>query len=493
MVIVVPPLAGFYSYISGRPLNLVASAGEVKEIEGRSLAATDTGPHLALVPGQPHTLDVPEQVAASLGIRRGPHDTVAIARAPAIVRPLVLTGSTRLDPTRLARIRARFAPVRVVRLGQVEVRNPKTGQTEFREVRAGDHVKKGDLLGMFYSVDVGTKKNALLDALVQLDLDQRILDDYERNRGAVPKVIYNTQATTVQHDRNAINQALNNLRAWDVPQEEIDELHDEAKKLCADKDAWSKTREGRWVRGEKPAGARKPEAYYDEDNPWGRVTIRAPFDGVVVERTVHAGEPVMDPTVNLFQIADVRRFQVIARCREEDVPLLEALHGRQRQWVIRTVGTAPSVGLTGPIDQISYLIDPNDHTAVVTGYVENPGEHMRGGQYITATVDLPAPKGVVEIPTDALIDDGKQSVVFVQPGEAKLRFTMHRVEVLQRFESTVFVRATPFSKEERLTAEEAREGLLPREPLTEGARVLLAGSVELKAALLDRESEPEVR
>ena len=57
----------------------------------------------------------------------------------------------------------------------------------------------------------------------------------------------------VQGDRNAINRALNNLKVWDIPQDEIDALHAEAKKISADKNAWFKTPEGRWVKGEKQA------------------------------------------------------------------------------------------------------------------------------------------------------------------------------------------------------------------------------------------------
>ncbi|MGD0043363.1 MAG: hypothetical protein ABSE84_23660 [Isosphaeraceae bacterium] len=42
-----------------------------------------------------------------------------------------------------------------------------------------------------------------------------------------------------------------------------------------------------------------------------------------------------------------------------------------------------------------------------------------------------------------------------------------------------------------MTAKEAEEGLLPKEPLPPGECVLLAGVVELKAAPLDLESRPE--
>ena len=41
-----------------------------------------------------------------------------------------------------------------------------------------------------------------------------------------------------------------------------------------------------------------------------------------------------------------------------------------------------------------------------------------------------------------------------------------------------------------MTAEDKDEGLLPIEALRPGERVLVSGSVELKAALLDLESQP---
>jgi cobalt-zinc-cadmium efflux system membrane fusion protein len=486
-VVLVPPAAAFYSYFSGIPLHLLAPRKD-KEEEDQGPSARSS---ITLVPGQAHTVKVPAEVCASLGIRKGDRDAVAVAREPAMMRPLVLPGSTALDPTRLARVRARFAPARVVQIAQVWDHSPKTGETEFRELRQGDAVSKGDLLGVFYSVDVGSKKNDLLDALVQLELDQKILDEAKRHAEAVPGVFLITYERAVQGDRNAINRALNNLKLWDIPQDEIDALHAEARKISADKNAWFKTPEGRWVKGEKQAKAGTAGPGKEAENPWGRVTLRAPFDGVVVERNLHVDEMVVDNTVNLFQIADVSRLLVVASCPEDELPTLEALRRGERRWTVRTVGAASGTGLPGTIDEIGYVIDPNQHTAVIKGYVDNPGRKIRAGQFVTATVNIPPPDDVVEIPTDALVDDGLQSLVFVQPDAGAHRFTMRRVQVTHRFEGTVFLRSTPIPQQERLTAQEAEEGLLPKEPLRPGERVLLSGSVELKAVVLDRESRPQ--
>lgn len=492
-MLVVPPAAGFYSYFSGTPLHLLASStdkdDDEKEKAEKKAAAADPDPShsstVCLVPGQAHTVQVPDEVAGTLGISRGKADQVAVAKPPTAMRPLVLPGSTAIDPSRLDRIRARFAPARVVEIGKVWDHSPKTGQSERRELRPGDRIAKGDVLGVFYSVDVASKKTDLLNALVQLNLDQANLDEAEKHAEAVPPILLRSFEAAVRTDRNAIGLALNYLHLWDIPQDEIDALQVEAKKIAADKDSWSKTPEGRWVKGEKLSA---DKAAKERENPWGRVTLRADFDGVIVERNVHAGEMVVDNTVNLFQIADVDRLLVIASCPEDSLPTLESLDANQKRWVARTVGASSVRGVAGTIDEIGYLIDPNQHTAVIKGFIENPGNHIRAGQYVTATVEIPPPGDVVEIPTDALVDDGLQSLVFVQPDPNVRRFSMRRVSVTHRFEHTVFVRSVELPKEMQLTDAEAEEGLLPQQALRPGERVLLAGAVELKAAVLELES-----
>ena len=515
-VVLIPPLGGFYSYFTGIPLHLVAARKEDDSEAEAEAAAVG----IQLVAGQAYTLQVSDEVSKTLGIRGTERDSIAVAQTPTEMKPLVLPGSTAIIPGRLARIKPRFAAARVVSIAQVQDRSPKTGYTEYRELRPGDRVSKGDVLGVFYSVDVGSKKNDLLEALVQLELDQKIMDRVEANRNAIPEVYYLTQLRAVQVDRTEVNRALMNLKTWDIPQEEIDALRAEAKKISSKKDDWFQTPEGRWVlrakqametKGpavdkhepskeslaekhdsskETPADKHEPSKEKEEENPWGRVTLRAPFDGVIIEQNVSKDEMMSDPTINLWQIADVSQLLVLANCPEDDLPILESLQGNEKRWTVRTVGTNSTTGLSGPIAEIGYVIDPNQHTAVIKGYVDNQGQHIRGGQYVSATVKIPPPRDVVEIPVDALVDDGRQSLVFVQPDPAKNRFTMRRVQVTHRFDRSVFVRSTSFTKEEQSTTD-ADEGLLPKEPIRPGERVLTAGSVELKRVAIDLESRPK--
>jgi membrane fusion protein, heavy metal efflux system len=461
----------------GRP---PAAAGEEKPAPPKNSAVGDkpgSTDSIELVPDKPHTLFVPADVRTGLGIRKDNHDSYVTAKVPKRMQPLEMPGSTLLDPTRLFRVRARFAPspssAECVQIGQIAEdprRSGKTG-TVYRELHSGDKVVKGDLLAVFYSVDVGNKKNDLIDAIYQLKLDDLVLKRWEAKQAVMPEVQLWTQRRQVIGDINAIERAVSMLRAWGIPEEEIQTVRKEAEAV-------------------KPEEAEKRLRLHDrsEFDRWARVEIKAPADGVVIERNLALHEIVVDNTTNLFQIADVDKMFVTANCPEDDLPRLEALrdyyHGLI-PWTVKTVGSPPQPGF---IDDVSYLIDPSQHTAVVKGYITNKLGHIRGGQFIKATVEQPAPDDVVEVPIDSVIEDGQQAVVFVVSDEAKEQYTMRRVELTNRFQNSMFIRSKPLEKSDTLTDEEKVLGLLPKEPLRAGERILQSGVGELKAVVLDRES-----
>jgi cobalt-zinc-cadmium efflux system membrane fusion protein len=426
-----------------------------------------------LVPDQPHTLAVPEEVRLSLGIRKGNKDLIHVAQKPTQTRPLTMPGSTALDPTLVFRIRARFAPspssAEVIQVGQIPEDPAQSGKTEtvLREIRSGDRVQKGDLLAVFESVDVGNKKNDLIDAMYQLHLDEEILKAAEANPVAVPAVFLWNAQRNVHTDRNAIQRAVSTLRTWGIPEADIQAVRAEAENVIK----------------------RKGEHNRDKDELWARVEIRSPADGVIIERNVSLHEIVVDNTTNLFQIAKVDRLSVFAYCPEDDLPALESLPTAKRRWTVQTVGSPP---IEGFFEDISYLIDPNQHTAVVKGHINNPKEILRGTQFISATVELPPPPDVVEVPIDAVVEDGQQGVVFVQSDWEKHPeyLTMRRVQLTHRFDRTAYVRSKGFAKQEQPKPDELELGVLPFEPLQPGDRIIRSGVGELKAALLDKEAQP---
>ncbi|MDB5307971.1 MAG: hypothetical protein JWO38_2173 [Gemmataceae bacterium] len=417
-----------------------------------------------------HTLSVPEEVRTSLGIRKDGKDVVATATLPATNQTLSLPGSTALNPAGISRIRARFATngTEVVSIGQtVETFAP----TQDRELRPGDTVRAGDVLAVFYSVDVGSKKNDLIDAVVQLKLDQRVLDNMVKDPlalAAVPKVQVLTAEAAVARDHNAINRAVKNLETWTIPPEDIEAVRKEAEEIS------------------KNNGKRDPE----KEKLWGQVVLKSPINGVIIERNITKKEIVVDNTINLFQIADVDRLLVLANAPEDELPRLRDLHRRGLlKWSVRTAGAPAATGLLGPVDEIGYLIDPNTHTAVLKGIIRNDGGALRAGQYVTAAVELPREEKVVEVPMAAVADDGRQCAVFVQPDPAKPEYTLRRVKVTHRFDKTAYVSSELTDEDVALGIKQHQEsGLLPFSPLKEGDRVLTSGILELKKELEDRES-----
>jgi cobalt-zinc-cadmium efflux system membrane fusion protein len=430
-----------------------------------------------------HTLVVPKDVQLALGIRRGSRSFIHAVEKPKWTQPLVMPGSTDLDPARLLRVRARFAPAELVTVGQVPEISKEGAILKYkRELRAGDEIKKGDLLGVFYSDVVGNKKNDLVDAVLQIVLDDKILKRAEANAGSLPEIFILNAQRNFQGDLNAINRAMNTLKTWVVPEEDIESLV--GKRIL-------QAIKGLETWDIPPLDVQSLKDKAKDTSQWGRIELRSPIDGVLIERNVALHELVQDATVNIFQIAKVDRLNVLANVPEDDLPKLQKLRDemtRRRQpmsWVVRTVGSKP---IEGVIDDIGYLIDRAQHTAVVKGHIDNPKGALRAGQFISATVDLLPPDDVVEVPMDALVEDGQQAIVFVETNAKKNQFTMRRVNVVYRFENSAFVSCANLPKEKQRNPEE-EQGLLPKEPLHVGDRVILRGAVELKAALLDKKTD----
>jgi cobalt-zinc-cadmium efflux system membrane fusion protein len=423
--------------------------------------ALPSAPDLAtveLVKDMPNTLKVPDKVREALGI--GPAE---LARKPERAQPLVLPGSTALDPTRIMRVRTRFN-AEVMEISQVK-EAPGAGPSVTREIRSGDTVRRGDVLGVVWSVDVGSKKSDLVDALVQLRLDEIRLKARLQlwKDGNLPEDTLNQTRRDVVADQNAADRAERTLRTWNIPDGEIQAVRDESEQIYQRQGKRDKEKERLWARSE----------------------LVAPMDGTLVERNVGKGEYLSDSTVNLFVIADVTRLLVQVNPPEELLPALLRAQKNGKAWRIKTVGLNGEA--LSPIDEITYIIDPFLHTPVVKSYLDNPeGRPLRAGQYVTASIELPLPDDVVEVPLTALAEDGKQSFLFVQPDPDRPYFTLRRVVVTQRFDRVAYVRSALSSDEQKLSRERKAAGEMEPRPLEERERYLTNGVLELRAALEDR-------
>ena len=129
------------------------------------------------------------------------------------------------------------------------------------------------------------------------------------------------------------------------------------------------------------------------------------------------------------------------------------------------------------------MVDPNQHTALVMGEIDNPNHQFLSTQFITATVTLPPLPDEVVVPAAAVIDDGRESIVFVkldpkslpEADPKKQYFEQRRVHVTRREQENIYLSS-------RLSAEQERRGLRVLEP---GELIVTEGAVLLEATLED--------
>jgi cobalt-zinc-cadmium efflux system membrane fusion protein len=177
--------------------------------------------------------------------------------------------------------------------------------------------------------------------------------------------------------------------------------------------------------------------------------------------------------LDLFKIADLSVLGVIAHVYEEDLGSLDSLPNDQRNWTIYLQSRTDASGIPATFDLIGNIVDPNQHTAAVMGWIENKDGRLRDGQFITAIVDLPSADDEVAIPESAVIEDGEYATVFVASSRDGRVVTRRHVAMVSRGQDTVFIRSKP-------TPEEAAQGC---QPLESGEWVVAAGSIELDGAL----------
>jgi cobalt-zinc-cadmium efflux system membrane fusion protein len=272
----------------------------------------------------------------------------------------------------------------------------------------------------------------------------------------VPEALRLTGLRNVQVDKNGINRATSNLHAWGIPQKEIDGMLEEAEKIP------------------KRGGKHDPA----KDAQLGRVEIRSPADGVVIERNVAANEVIPDNTINLFQLANLEKLLVIGNFPEDKV-----IGGESPTWTVETArGPLPCV-----ITDTGIHVEPNQRTTFIKGIVDNKRGLLQAGQFVNLVLHIPTPRNVVEIPTICVETiEGGPPVVFVQKDPAIANYTMQPVAIVQKVGETTFVRS---ENANRIGVDKPRaaESVPPTQPLLPGTRLLQSGVEELVGILQDRE------
>lgn len=423
-----------------------------QEAEARTARAASIEPGSPVLSSREQTIRLSPEAIEGLCLR------VRQVEPSSAKQELTFTGSVTLDPNRVARIHARF-PGEVVDLGTTPDTGDlatSSGQPTIRRLRFGDHVKKGQLLAVVWSKEIGDVKSDLVDAVSRSRLDQATLKSLLSLDNVVAARSIREAKRASEADIIAIKRAVRTLRSWRLSDAEIEAI----------------MREGEHVSEERID--RDPDG---EESRWAQVQLRAPFDGVILEQNAAVGD-VVDTSAELFKIADLSRVGVLANVYEEDLDRLLAIPPADRYWTIRVTSSPSIAPIRGKIDRIGNLLDPGQHTVAAMGWIDNPDERLRIGQFITATVVLPHSSEEVLLPTTALIDEGRVSTVFVTEGPRGQEFTRRRVAVTRHASNGIFVRLVP-------TPTEAKAGA---QPLKVGEWVVTQGVLQLANTLDELQS-----
>jgi cobalt-zinc-cadmium efflux system membrane fusion protein len=159
----------------------------------------------------------------------------------------------------------------------------------------------------------------------------------------------------------------------------------------------------------------------DKDHPSAVVDIKAPVSGVITDQQVTGASGVQGLAgANPFTISDLSHVWILCDVYEND---LANVHIGETADV-RLVAY-PGKILTGRINNIGPILDPNIRTAKVRVEVANPGTLMRVGMFVGATFHGQKKERLAVVPASVILHLHDRDWVYVPAGDKKFR----RVEV----------------------------------------------------------------
>ncbi len=386
------------------------------------------------------------------------------AKGNPVPEPLHLSGSLMANPNGLTRVRSLFNGnvVKIATLGQPGENNLATSIPN-RSVRPGDLVAKGQVLAVIWSKDVGNMKTKVIDARSQLLLDQMILERYLNvEKGTLPENTIETAKRAVSQDDIALKDAKRGLRSYQFSESDIEFLEKQADAL-----AKIKLENGKLVLD-------KSNHDVEIDRHWADYEIRAPESGVLIEKNINIGDAI-DPSMVLFQIADLTEMQVQVNAQEEDITKLQKLPTYLRRWQVSIDADAEQEPISGTFEKFGSIIDPMQHTGSIFGMIPNPNRSLIIGQFVRVDIPLPPESNWVSIPTSAVVEEEDGTIVYVQKANQPGAFTRRKISIAVRGRRLMYVLMNPNASMRQIGI----EGLSP------GEKVLSKGAIQLAAEWKD--------
>jgi RND family efflux transporter MFP subunit len=196
----------------------------------------------------------------------------------------------------------------------------------------------------------------------------------------------------------------------------------------------------------------------EQRRPHDAVTFRSPVSGVVMEKTAVQGMHVTAGQT-LYKIADLSVVWI-----EADIYEGELSQVRVGNPATVTLDAYPGQRFTGRVVYIYPYVDVNTRTNKVRYEFANRSGRLKPGMF--ANVEMSAPGGMaVVVPTDAVLDSGREQIVFVGKGDGY--FEPRKVTIGRRLEDQIQI----------------LDGVKDGEPVATGATFFLDSESQLRASL----------
>ena len=144
------------------------------------------------------------------------------------------------------------------------------------------------------------------------------------------------------------------------------------------------------------------------------LTLVAPFDGVVIEKMVVAGQSVM-PGMKLYRLANLSTVWVEGDVFEQDLALIHVGASVRVE-----LAAYPGRALAGRVSFVLPVVDEQSRTARVRVVLANPHGLIKPGMYATLLFDATLGKGLLSLPAEAVVQTGERNLVFVVASDGSL-------------------------------------------------------------------------
>jgi len=278
------------------------------------------------------------------------------------VRTLKLTGQVQLDKTRV---------VDVVPLG--------SGQVKQVEKLLGQNVKKGEVLAVIHSADLGQAKAQFLEVQARLELATTTL---ERE-----KELFEKKVSSKADYLSALNEfktaeayyaaAEKRLHLFGLSTEQVKAIKDER-----------------------------------ENSQFAELVLQAPRDGTIITQNVSTGA-LVDTTESLYTIADLSNVWVWCDLYEKDLAVVheQFSSGETVRAEVR-VKAFESVVFDGVVDLIGSQIDEHTRTIKVRVQVKNEAGKLKPGMFADVEILVPLEGRMTVVPRNAVLSDEGKTFVF---------------------------------------------------------------------------------